>query len=352
MTESKGSMGYFCSLVPTEIMAAAGFKPVWVKGRAEMTAAADARMYPNMCPYIKSLFTDAVEDAGNAFDGLVFARSCDGVRRLYDVWRAYVPSKFTYMLEVPKNADDLAVTYYASQLRDFAAHIGKASGREVTGPALKQAIKEANKARGRMRELYSRQKASPLPVAGSELFRLGLEMLHGDGDGATEGIPAVEKKSAAAGVSAEDRSKIRVMVCGNVMSRPDVFQMIEGSGADVPVADICTGLRFFERVVDEKGGDPFLSLAQAYLGLPRCSRTAAPVETYARICDNVKRYAVNGVILTALKFCDQQLYDVPYLLQRLNEDGIPVLFVENDYVFKDRDRIKIRVEAFVEMLES
>ncbi|MFA5078107.1 MAG: 2-hydroxyacyl-CoA dehydratase family protein [Dehalococcoidia bacterium] len=349
MSDSKAKMGYFCSLVPTEIIAAAGYEPVWVKGKAEMTAAADARMYPNMCPYIKSLFTDAAEAGGSAFDGLVFARSCDGVRRLYDVWQAYIPSKFTYMLEVPKNADDLAVTYFAAQLRDFASQMGKASGREVTVPTLRKAIKDANAARSKMRELYNRQSASPLPMAGSELFMQGLAILHGDG---AKGITATRKKPVAEGAAAGSRKKTRVMVCGNVMSRPDIFQMIEGSGADVPVADVCTGLRFFERIVDEKGDDPFLSLAEAYLGVPRCSRTAAPAETYARIRDNVNRYDVNGVVLTALKFCDQQLYDIPYLLKKLNDDGIPVLFVENDYVFKDKDRIRTRVEAFVEMLES
>ncbi|MDD5398343.1 MAG: 2-hydroxyacyl-CoA dehydratase family protein [Dehalococcoidia bacterium] len=352
MPESKGRMGYFCSLVPTEIIIAAGFKPVWVKGKAEMTATADARLYPNMCPYIKSLFADAVEDGEAEFDGLVFTRSCDGARRLYDAWKAYIPSKFHYMLEAPKNADDLAVTYYASQLRDFADRIGKASGSEITGPDLKKAIKEANKARGKMRDLYSRQKVSPLLVAGSELFSLGLELLHGDGDDAADSTSALQKKAAGSDVSAKGRKKIRIMICGNVMSRPDIFQMIEDTGAEVPVADLCTGLRSFERIVDEKGSDPFMSLAQAYLGAPRCSRTAAPAETYNRISDNVMRYAVNGVILTALKFCDQQLYDIPYLLKRLNEDGTPVLFVENDYVFTDRDRIKTRIEAFVEMLAS
>ncbi len=350
MSDSKGRMGYFCSLVPTEIIAAAGYEPVWVKGRAEMTSAADARMYPNMCPYIKSLFTDAAESGGNSFDGLVFARSCDGARRLYDVWRAYIPSKFTYMLEVPKNADDLAVSYFTAQLRDFAKQIGKAYGCEVTASTLRKAIKDANLARGKMRELHRRQSASPLPMAGSELFMQGLEILHGD-DG-VKGITETRKKPVAGGAAAGSRKKTRVMICGNVMSRPDIFQMIEGSGAEVPVADVCTGLRSFERIVDEKGDDPFVSLAEAYLGAPRCSRTAAPAETYARIRDNVDRYNVNGVVLTALKFCDQQLYDIPYLLKKLNDEGIPVLFVENDYVFKDKDRIRTRVEAFVEMLES
>jgi len=352
MTESKGKMGYCCSLVPTEIVMAAGFKPVWVKGRAAMTAAADTYLYPNMCPYIKTLFTDALEDGDAAFDGLVFARSCDGMRRLCDAWNKYIPSKFTYMLETPKNVDRPAVTYFASQLRDFAVQMGKASGSEVTLPALKRAIRDANQIRSTMRDLCSRQKESPLPIAGSELLSCGLEILHGDGSDTSGRITSLKRKAAGSGGSKGGRKKIRVMIHGNVMDRPDLFQMIEERGAEVPLADLCTASRYFERIVDVEGDDSFLSLAEAYLGEPRCSRTAAPAEMYTRISNNVKQYAINGVILTALKFCDQQLYDIPYLLKRLNEDGTPVLFIENDYVFTDRDRIKTRIEAFVEMLES
>jgi benzoyl-CoA reductase subunit C len=352
MQGSNKKIGYFCSMVPVEIVMAAGLKPAWVRGRANMTAAADAYLYPNMCPYIKSLFTDALADGDSVFDGLVFARSCDGMRRLYDVWKAYIPSKFVYMLETPKNVDRLAVEYFASQLRDFAVQIGKSSGSEVTGPALKEAIRSVNSTRNKMRELYSRQKDTPLPVHGSELFNYGLEMLRGD-DGDTAGrISSLQNKAVKSGGQDRGQAKIRIMICGNVMDRPDLFQMIEGAGADVPVADLCTASRYFERNVDEHGGDPFMSLAEAYLGAPRCSRTAAPDEIYGRIRENIKQYAIDGVILTALKFCDQQLYDIPGLLKRMGEDGTPVLFVENDYVFNDRDRFRTRVEAFIETLQS
>jgi len=344
-------IGYFCSMVPVEIITSAGLKPVRVKGKAGMTAAADAYLYPNMCPYIKSLFTDALEGGDAAFDGLVFARSCDGMRRLYDAWKAYIPSKFTYMLEAPKNVDDLAVAYYASQLRDFAVQMGKASGSEVTGPALEEAIRAANKARGMMRDLYSLQKRTPLPVSGSELFNLGLQTLYGDENDAAGRMSSIYKKAAKRDGPGRGRKKIRIMISGNVMDRPDVFQIIENVGAEVPVADLCTASRYFERTVDEHGSDPFMSLAAAYLDEPRCSRTAAPAEIYARISDKIKQFAIDGVLLTALKFCDQQLNDIPYLVRRLSADGTPVLFVENDYVFSDRDRVRTRVEAFVEMLE-
>jgi len=346
------NVGYFCSLVPVEIIASAGLKPVRVRGRAEMTAAADAHLYPNMCPYIKSVFTDALEDRDTAFDGLVFARSCDGMRRLYDVWKAYIPSKFVYMLEAPKNVDQAAVVYYASQLRDFAEQMGRVSGSEVTETALKKAIKDANRTRGKMRDLYRLQNKSPLPLAGSELFSLGLQIIYADEGHIAGGTSAKHKGAAETGSPGKTKKKPRIMISGNVMDRPDLFQIIEGAGAEVPFADLCTASRYFERAVDESGGDLFISLAAAYLGEPRCSRTASSAEIYARISDKIKQYAIDGVLLTSLKFCDQHLYDIPGLVRRLNENGTPVLFVENDYIISDRDRIKTRVEAFVEILES
>jgi benzoyl-CoA reductase/2-hydroxyglutaryl-CoA dehydratase subunit BcrC/BadD/HgdB len=345
-------IGYFCSLVPAEIITAAGLKPVRVKGRAETTAAADAYLYPNVCPYIKSLFTDGLDGGGSACDGVVFTRSCDGMRRLYDAWKAYVPSNFVYMLEAPKNCNDLAVEYYASQLRIFALHLGKKSGVEIGERALVEAVKAANHTRKVMQELYAGQKKSPLPVSGSELFKLGLELLSGDGqDNAGRLKSKYDNVKKRAG-PAPGRKKPRILVSGNVMDRPGLFEIIEGAGAEIPVADLCTASRYFERMVDEEAPDIYRALATAYLGEPRCSRTATPAEIYARLSQKVKEYAIDVVLLTSLKYCDQHLNDIPYLVKNFTAAGTPVLFVENDYLFSDSGRLRTRVEACIEMLES
>jgi benzoyl-CoA reductase/2-hydroxyglutaryl-CoA dehydratase subunit BcrC/BadD/HgdB len=346
------SIGYFCSLVSVEIVTAAGLEPVRVKGRAETTAAADAYLYPNMCPYIKSLFTDGLDGGESACDGVVFTRSCDGMRRLYDAWKAYVPSDFVYMLEAPKNCDDLAVDYYASQLRIFAQKLGNKSGVQVKEGALGDAVKSANHIRRMMQELYAGQKKSPLPVRGSELFKLGLEVLSVDGQDSAGRIKSLHNSVKQRAGPGQGRKKPRVLVNGNVMDRPGLFEIIEGAGAEIPVADLCTASRYFERTVDEEAPDIYRALAAAYLGEPRCSRAATPAEIYARLSNKVNEYAIDGVLLTSLKYCDQQLNDIPYLVKSFTAAGTPVLFVENDYLFSDSGRLKTRVEAFIEMLES
>ena len=346
------SIGYFCSLVPVEIITAAGLRPVRVKGKAETTAAADAHMYPNMCPYVKSLFTDGLDSGGSACDGVVFSRSCDCMRRLYDAWKAYVPNDFVYMLEAPKNCDDLAVEYFASQLRIFAQKLEEKSGVEVKEGALSEAVKAANHTRKMMRELYAAQSKSPLPVMGSELFKLGLEVISGNGQDIAARLKSVHKNIEKQAGPGPRGKKPRVLVSGNVMDKPGLFEIIEGAGAEVPVADLCTASRHFERTVDEDAPDIYRALATAYLGEPRCSRTATPAEIYARLSRKVKEYAIDGVLLTSLKYCDQQLNDIPYLLQKFTKAGTPVLFVENDYLFNDSGRLKTRVEAFIEMLQG
>jgi benzoyl-CoA reductase/2-hydroxyglutaryl-CoA dehydratase subunit BcrC/BadD/HgdB len=150
----------------------------------------------------------------------------------------------------------------------------------------------------------------------------------------------------------QGRKKPRVLVSGNVMDRPGLFEIIEAAGAEVPVADLCTASRYFERTVDEKEPDLYRALAAAYLGEPRCSRAATPAGIYARLSGKVREYAIDGVLLTSLKYCDQVLNDIPFLVRNFNAAGTPVIFVENDYLFGDSSRLRTRVEAFIETLEK
>jgi benzoyl-CoA reductase/2-hydroxyglutaryl-CoA dehydratase subunit BcrC/BadD/HgdB len=203
-----------------------------------------------------------------------------------------------------------------------------------------------------MQGIYALQSKSPLLVSGSEVFKLGLEVLSGDGrdiDGRLKSRHDKDKKQAGPGPG---RKKPRVLVSGNVMDRPGLLEIIEDAGAEVPVADLCTASRYFERTVDEVTPDIYRALAAAYLGEPRCSRSATPAEIYTRLSKTVKDYAIDGVLLTSLKYCDQLLNDIPYLVKSFTQTGTPALFVENDYFFSDSGRLRTRVEAFIEMLQN
>jgi benzoyl-CoA reductase/2-hydroxyglutaryl-CoA dehydratase subunit BcrC/BadD/HgdB len=352
MGNKKKQVGYFCSLVPLEIMLAAGVQPRRVAGKTDATSAADGYLYHNLCPYIKSVMATAACGGLKELEGAVFARSCDGMRRMYDAWRTYVNTGFTYMLEVPKNNNEMAVNYYASQLRDFASELGRAYGKKVSEKSLGQAIHKVNGVRQQMRKLLFLQETSPLPLKGSDVFEMGAGLFEKDLKSSTDTLKDYYNKAWQSGAPKKGNGKLRVLISGNVMDRPDLFQMVEEAGADVPVADVCTDLRYFDRNVDEGPGDPYLALARAYLGKPHCAHTASPLTRVEEIKETVKKYGIDGVLLTSVKFCDLHLYDAPFIMKSLASAGVPVQFVENDYCFSSKGQLNVRVEAFLEVLDS
>ncbi|MDD5312779.1 MAG: 2-hydroxyacyl-CoA dehydratase family protein [Dehalococcoidia bacterium] len=352
MRNAVRKIGYFCSLVPEEIIMAAGLQPVRISGQAESTSAADGHLYHNLCPYIKNVMSGGLEGGLSTLDGVIFARSCDGMRRMYDAWKAYVDSGFSYMLEVPKNKDEDAVQYYTSQLQEFARSLEHAFGVKIAPRDLRKAIKKLNKSRRLLEGIYFFQRTTPLPLKGSELFKLGLALFNEEKNGKEETLRDYHRRVWKVDPHKPNGKKARILISGNVMDRPDLFEIVEAAGAEVPAADLCTGLRHFSRNVDEEITDPYLALARAYLGEPHCSRTASATERAQEIRKLAQTYNIDGVLLTSVKFCDQHLYDAPFIMRDLAEAEIPAIFVENDYTFTSRNQLATRVEGFIETLEG
>jgi len=345
-------VGWLCSYVPEEIIMAAGLLPVRVSGGGETVGQADAYLYPNICPFIKSVLAQGLDGQAKDLAGLVFVRSCDGMRRLYDVWETYVPTPFVYMLEVPKNKDGAAVDYFATQLRRLATALGQEFGEKMTDKSLNQAIKAANEARKLIQGIYQNQCSVALPLRGSEVFQLGLDGMRMGKDAFVKKLKEYRPPSGNQVPGKGQNGKARILVTGNVVDRPDLFQLIENGGADVVAADLCTAMRHFNFLVDEDEGDPYLALARSYLNRPGCARMTNLEERLADAMKLAKDYAVDGVVYTSVKFCDQHLSDAPYFAEKLKEAGIPMLFLENDYTWSAVGQLKTRVEAFIEMLDA
>ena len=69
-------------------------------------------MFPNFCPYLKNVLDSGLRGDYRDMDGIIFINSCDAMRRLHDLWTHNVKTRFTYMLEVPKNRDENAIQFF------------------------------------------------------------------------------------------------------------------------------------------------------------------------------------------------------------------------------------------------
>ncbi|MFQ5956903.1 MAG: acyl-CoA dehydratase activase, partial [Candidatus Brocadiales bacterium] len=130
--DSLPKIGYLCTYTPIEIIRAAGFHPVRVRGLEGCEGGAEEHLCTNLCPYIKAVMEEKLSGALEGLEGMVFVNSCDGMRRLYDAWRAIDGDrKFNYILDLPKTNDDAAVEYFAVLIEGFKEKLETHSKRSI-----------------------------------------------------------------------------------------------------------------------------------------------------------------------------------------------------------------------------
>lgn len=339
----KKRVGYFCSYVPEELIIAAGLEPVRLRGEVAEVKEADAFLFSSICPSLKFILDSGLRSKFDV-EGIVFAHSCDGMRRLYDLWSQYVGTPFTCMLEIPKNRDENGIRYFSEQLRDLKSRLEDFSAVTISSEKLGEAIARNNSHRQMFMEIFEKQRGVPAPLRGSDLLALCLE----------EATPREETTARVKGFieksknSNTSRDRPRILITGNIGANTTLAQLAEDAGASVVAIDTCYGMKHYTGLV-ESDRDPFDGLARRYLLKPACARMPGFKTRIERLEELIKEYSIDGIIYGIIKFCDYGLFEAPEIRGSL---GKPLLILENDYIWSDEGRIKTRVEAFVEMIES
>lgn len=342
-------VSYACSYVPIEIIMAAGLLPKRMIA-APRPSAADAYIHPNTCYHVKSLLAAGLEGDASRTAGMVFANSCDGMRRLHDLWKEYVKAVPAVFLDIPKKKDPDSIEFFASELRRFAQNLEtEFSGTPVTDEALHEAISACNNVRVLMDEIFKLQRDANSDVRGLSVFEVCMEESQSSAAKSIEGLKAFISESGEAKPSGNE---VRIVLTGNIVHQPDLITLIEDAGGRIAVLDTCMGARNYDTLVREKSQDPMLALAERYLTKASCARMKGLDERFQRTRDLAAGSVADGIIYSTVKFCDMYLYEAPSMEAGFKEAGIPFLFLENDYEWSGLEQTKTRVEAFLTMISE
>ncbi len=342
-------IGWFCSYVPEELILAAGFDSVRIRGEVKEIREAGAYVHSNFCSYLKNILESGLRNTLGNFEGIIFTNSCDSMRRLFDLWNHYIPTPFTYMLDVPKNQNEHALEFFSAQIHDLKTELEKTFNLNITKEKLKKAISRVNNQRSIVEDIFDQQKNVPPHYKGSDLLSLSLETTALPMDRALETLEDFSTKQC---IPASKREKLpRILIMGNVVDKPEFFTMVENAGASIIAFDTCNGLKHFQGLVEDDS-DPIQSLSQRYLLKTPCARMPGYERRIERLEALIKEYAVEGIIYSSTKFCDYSLFETPHIEKYLNNIKLPLLTLENDYSWSDEGRIRTRVEAFVEMIAN
>jgi len=305
-------------------------------------------MHPNTCPYVKSLLASGLAGAASGVRAVVFANSCSGMRRLYDLWKEYVKAVPALFIDVPKKRDASSVEFFASELRRLACSIEEVfPGTRVTDEGLEDAIAACNSVRALMDEVFSLQRDASGGISGLAVLELCLEGARSHpvqfAERLREFLAGPRQGEGAGGPR-------RIVLTANVIHGPELIELIEGLGGRVVVLDSCIGIRHYDRRVESRHADPMRALAERYLMKASCARMEGVEERFQRLRRLATDSGAHGIVYSTLKFCDTYLYEAPLMRMTCEDAGLSFLLLENDYEWTGLEQTRTRVETFLSML--
>ena len=352
--------GTFCVYVPDEIVFAADAIATGLCGGPQVWVPGGEKVLPtNTCPLIKASVGARIDRTCPFFriaDMYVGETTCDGKKKAWEILAEDVP---VHVMNLPQMKRAKDVQAWAEEIETFKNIVEEFTGNKVTADKLAESIKLINNKRKALERLYDLRKNETLPISGCDALLISQIAFYDDPARFTQMTNKLcdeLEKRVADGVSVVPAGTKRIMLTGTPLAIPNwkLHNIVETSGAAVVCEEMCTGTRYFEKLVDESGTtleEQYQALANRYMNI-NCACFTPNSGRIDDILRLAKEYKVDGIIDVNLKFCN--LYDTEgYFVERaMKEAGIPVLGIETDYTDSDAQQLRTRVSAFIEMLNN
>jgi len=354
----KSIIGYLCSFTPVEIIAAADLVPYRIMGNVKQTIThADAYLESIACPFTRSCLDIALGGGYDFLDGFIMPHACDNIVKLYDLWGYNIKHTYAHFVNVPHTLSPASFDFFEAELETFKRSLERFSGREITVAELSRSIQLHNEQRALVRKLYQLRKQDPPLLSGTEMTKVIVAVMSTPVTEANELLRGVIKEVEGRDDGCQ-KKPARLMVCGTGNDDITFIEMVEESGANVVIDDLCFGTRPYWYDV-EVSHNPLASIARSYLEKLNCPRTYRQSpgshqedleNRFGYLYEFAKDFKVDGVILYILRYCDTHAFDAPDVKEYLRGKGLPVLEIEGDYPTPSITRLKTRVQAFLEMI--
>ncbi len=349
-------VGFYCLYSPTEIAVAAGAIPLPLCGtRNDPIAVAEETLPRNLCPLIKSSYGFAVSDTCAFFrasDIIIGDTTCDGKKKMFELLSR---QKKTHVLQLPQNQNtEMSMSLWQSELERFKAIIEDASGATIDEASLRSAIRLMNRERLARKALMDVNKTRPAPLKGTQmleiLFKIGFLADKEAGISFMEAVTEEAKKGTFLVDTPTPGKAKRILLTGVPvgLGSDKVVRIVEQLGADVVAFENCSGYKQAFTVDENRA--PMEALAEQYLATP-CSVMSPNEGRFELLKEMIRDFQVDGVIDLTWQACHTYNVEAFLVDERVQKNfGFPTLHLETDYAESDTEQLRVRIEAYLEML--
>ena len=349
--------------IPAELLYAVCDQPFYVLGGSLGTAHwADELTPRDTDPFSRStlgwLINPDFDITKNAL--IVTATSSDSRRKLIAVLQS-AGRQVAAMDVPPMNNTSNAIHYYKDQMAMLAEKIGKYTHKHLTGGNLRRAVRKVARAHRQWQRFTATAYAAKGFISDEAVLSVTQCMYFADSldEWALHTVAlTAELETLNKRFMLKQKEKPNVLILGSPVVFPNfkVPQLI--ASANMRIAAVADSLSLEAALSVKRGGrmisaDRILDqIAQDHL---RATSSGARVNNeglYSYFRHLVNQLHPDGIVCHILKGQIEYDFELPYIEKAAEELDIPVFRLETDYQYQDMEQLRIRMEAFGEMLNQ
>ena len=359
--EDRKSIGTLCVMVPAELIYAAGAMPVRLcSGSYTAYSIGDDYIPRDACPLVKAVMGFGNARALPAFDNcslLIATVTCDCKKKLAGVIDTV---KNTVPLHVPPlKKEDADTEVFLKELYRLIPILEKETGVQITARSLAEGINMVGNAQYEMSEFLKYRRHDPALMSGTQVLSvmnaysympvsLWAEQMHrlnGEMKQRLEQVCFVSRKNQP-----------RILVTGSPIAFPNIKVplLIEEMGGVFAADETCMGERGLYdpvSVIDPSFDGMMRALASRYTKPCTCPVFVDNSQRIYRMKQMIKEHKIQGVIYHVLRGCLVYDYEYQLMEEAMGKLDIPIIRVESDYNEEDVEQLRIRIEAFIELIK-
>ena len=354
-------VGTYCVMVPQELIYASGARPVKLcSGNYIGFHFGDEVAPRDACPLVKAIIGNHVTKGCGIVsecDMYVVPITCDCKKKMASILREY---KETIELQIPINkTDDLAMETYIKELWYLKEQLESMTGKKITRKSLLNEIQTMAQVQQQIYRFIQLKGQQPPLIRGSHGLAIMNSFSYEQAKEWGEHLRLLndELELRLRNQQILTKKKLpRILLTGSPMTFPNlkVPLLLEEMDGLMVADETCMGDRgLYDPVVvsDSSMMGLMRALANRYVLPCSCPVFTENEQRIRRIEQMIEKQKVDGVIYHVLRGCLVYDYEYSLLEKRMEERNIPIIRVESDYNEEDVEQLRIRLEAFVEMIK-
>ena len=359
--EGMKTIGTFCIMVPNELIYAAGAMPVRLcSGNYTAYTIGDEFVPRDACPLVKAVMGFNQTHASPLYEScslMVIPVTCDCKKKLAGMLSQIKP---TAIMNVPPVKDeDADIEQYLQELYRLIPVLERTTGVKVTQQTLAESINMIGYAQYGMSRFLQYRRNNPALLLGTQVMAVMNAYAY---------MPAWDWARQMGRLNAEMELRLkekqfvgktkqpRVLITGSPIAFPNIKVplLIEEMGGILVADETCFGERALYDppvVLDQSIDGMMRALAGRYTRPCTCPIFVNNRQRLFRIKQMVKDHQVQGVIYHVLRGCLIYDYEYQVMEEELGKLEIPIIRVESDYNEEDVEQLRIRIEAFIELIK-